>query len=134
MATRYLKLFLITLVVFLAVDMIWLGFVARDFYQKHLGPFLAPEPDWIAAGVFYLLFIAGILFFAVAPGLKEDSLRRTLQRAAMYGLVTYATYDLTNLATLKDWPAVVAVVDMAWGTVLCVTVSLAAFAAGRRLR
>jgi uncharacterized membrane protein len=129
----YLKLYLIILIVFFAIDMVWLGLVARTFYREHLGFLLAPTPNWIAAISFYLLFILGILVFVVVPGLDDDSLRTTLLRAALFGLVTYATYDLTNLATVKDWPVLVTVVDLIWGTVLSVTVSLVSFGAGKWL-
>jgi uncharacterized membrane protein len=123
----YLKLYVATFIAFLAVDMIWLGLVARTFYRKNLGFLLAPAPNWIAAVIFYLLFIVGILVFVVMPGLNEDSLRTVLLRAALFGLITYGTYDLTNLATVKDWPVLVTVVDMIWGTVLSVLVGLAGF-------
>jgi uncharacterized membrane protein len=129
----YLKLYFATLIVFFAIDMIWLGLVARGFYQQHLGFLMAPSPNWFAAVVFYLLFIVGILAFVVVPGLKEDSLQTTLLRAALFGLITYATYDLTNLTTLKDWPILVTVVDMIWGTSLSVAVSLASFMIGKWL-
>lgn len=131
--TYYLKLYAATLVAFFAIDMVWLGLVARTFYKRHLGFLMAPIPNWPAAILFYLLFIAGILVFVVVPGLSDGSLKTTLMRAALFGLVTYATYDLTNLATVKDWPVLVTVVDMIWGTVLTVTVSLAGFMAGRWL-
>jgi len=123
----YLKLYVATFIAFLAVDMIWLGLVARTFYRKNLGFLLAPAPNWIAAVIFYLLFIVGILVFVVMPGLNEDSLRTVLLRAALFGLITYGTYDLTNLATVRDWPLLVTVVDMIWGTVLSVLVGLAGF-------
>jgi uncharacterized membrane protein len=129
----YLKLYLIILIAFFAIDMIWLGLVARTFYREHLGFLLAPNTNWIAAIMFYLLFILGILVFVVVPGLEDDSLKTTLLRAALFGLVTYATYDLTNLATVKDWPVLVTVVDLTWGTVLSVTVSLVSFGAGKWL-
>jgi uncharacterized membrane protein len=129
----YLKLYLATLIAFFAVDMVWLGLVARTFYREHLGFLMAPSPNWAAAIVFYLLFIVGILVFVVLPGLQVNSLPTTLLRAALFGLITYATYDLTNLATIKDWPVIVTVVDLIWGTVLSVIVSLAGFMAGRWL-
>jgi uncharacterized membrane protein len=129
----YLKLYLATLIAFFAVDMVWLGLVARTFYRKHLGFIMAPSPNWAAAIVFYLLFIVGILVFVVLPGLQANSLPTTLLRAALFGLITYATYDLTNLATIKDWPVIVTVVDLVWGTVLSVIVSLAGFMAGKWL-
>lgn len=129
----YLKLYFATLVAFFAIDMIWLGLVARTFYRKYLGFLMAPTPNWVAATIFYLLFIAGILIFVVLPGLEDNSLKTTLLHAALFGLITYATYDLTNLATLKNWPVLVTVVDMIWGTVLSVAVSLASFMAGKWL-
>jgi uncharacterized membrane protein len=129
----YLKLYLITLLAFFAIDMIWLGVVARTFYRKHIGFLLTPSPNWTAAIIFYLLFIAGILVFVVVPGLKDGSLRSTMLRAALFGLITYATYDLTNLATVKDWPVIVTVVDLIWGTVLSMAVSFAGFMAGKWL-
>jgi uncharacterized membrane protein len=130
----YLKLYFSTLLVFFAVDMVWLGLVARTFYSKYLGYLMAPNVNWLAAILFYLLFIVGILVFVVLPGLKSGSMRDTLLRAALFGLITYATYDLTNLATLRDWPLVLSVVDMAWGTTLSVIVSYAGLSIGRRMR
>ena len=129
----YLKLYLVTLMAFLALDMVWLGLVARSFYRTYVGFLMASNPNWLAAAIFYLLFIVGILFFVVVPGLEGDSLRTTLLRAALFGLITYATYDLTNLATVRDWPLLITVVDMAWGTVLSVAVSYVGFMAGKWL-
>jgi uncharacterized membrane protein len=129
----YLKLYLATLIAFFAIDMIWLGLVARTFYRKYLGFLLAPSTNWLAAIIFYLLFIVGILVFVVLPGLENNSLKTTLLRAALFGLVSYATYDLTNLATVKNWPMIVSIVDIAWGIVLSVLVSLIGFWAGKRL-
>jgi len=130
---RYLKLYLITLAAFFAVDMLWLGLVANAFYREQLGFLMAPSPNWLAAIIFYLLFVAGILVFVVLPGLKQNDIKTTLLRAALFGLITYATYDLTNLATLKDWPVLVTVVDMLWGTVLSVLVSYLSFRGGKLL-
>ena len=129
----YLKLYLVTLMAFLALDMVWLGLVARSFYRTYLGFLMASNPNWLAAAIFYLLFIVGLLFFVVVPGLEADSLRRTIVRAALFGLITYATYDLTNLATIRDWPVVVTIVDMIWGTVLSVAVGYTSFMAGKWL-
>jgi uncharacterized membrane protein len=130
---RYLKLYLISLMAFLAIDMLWLGLVARSFYQQQLGFVMAPSVNWLAAIIFYLLFIVGILVFVVLPGLEKGSLKSTLLRAALFGLITYATYDLTNLATLKDWPLLVTIIDMIWGMVLSVSVSAVGFIAGKRI-
>jgi uncharacterized membrane protein len=131
--TYYIKLYLATLIAFLAIDLIWLGFVARTFYRNYLGFLLAPSTNWIAAVLFYLLFILGILVFVVVPGLQANSLKDTLLRAALFGLVTYATYDLTNLATVKNWPVPITVIDMTWGIFLSVLVSYISFMVGKRL-
>ncbi len=128
-----LKLYGLTLVTFLAIDLLWLGIVARPFYRRHLGFMLAPHPNWGAAILFYLLFVAGILVFVVMPGLEAASWTSVLLRGAFFGLVTYAAYDLTNQATAKDWPVVVTVVDMIWGSVLTMTVATAGVAIGRWL-
>jgi uncharacterized membrane protein len=129
----YIKLYLATFVAFLAVDMVWLVLVARTFYRKYIGFLMAPSPNWAAAIIFYLLYVVGILVLAVLPGLEANSLKTTLLRGALFGLIAYATYDLTNLATLKDWPVVVTVVDMIWGTALSVAVSYAGYMAGKWL-
>jgi uncharacterized membrane protein len=128
-----IKLYFITLFAFLVLDMVWLGLIARTFYRKQLDFLLSPNTNWVAAIIFYLLFIIGILVFVVLPGLEDNSLKTTMLRAALFGLVTYATYDLTNLATVKDWPLVVTVVDLAWGTVLSIAVSCIGFLAGKWL-
>jgi uncharacterized membrane protein len=88
MISNYLKLYLTTLASFLAVDMVWLGLVASAFYRRLLGSLMAPSPNWFAAALFYLLFVMGILVFVVLPGLKANSLRTTLSRAALFGLIT----------------------------------------------
>ena len=133
MLAYYVKLYFATLVAFFLIDMVWLGLVARTFYRKHLGFLLAPATNWIAALIFYLLFILGILVFVIVPGLQDHSLKTTLLRAALFGLVTYATYDLTNLATVKNWPLLITVVDLAWGTVLSMAVSYVGFMVGKFL-
>jgi len=130
----FLKVYLAAVVGFLAIDMVWLGIVARGFYRKHLGFLLADQPNWWAAAVFYLLFVAGLLVFAVFPGLNANSLRKAVLLGSLFGLITYATYDLTNLATVKNWPLIVTVVDMAWGAVLAAAVSGIGYLAGTWLR
>jgi uncharacterized membrane protein len=131
--TFYLKLYLSTVVAFFAIDMLWLGLVARNMYSKYLGFLLSPKPNWIAAIVFYLLFILGLIVFAVIPGLKAESLKTALLLAALFGLVTYATYDLTNLATLKNWPLGITIIDMVWGVVLSCIVTWISFLVGKWL-
>lgn len=133
MIAYYLKLYFATTASFFAIDIIWLGLVASTFYRKYLGFLMAPTPNWSVTILFYLLYAAGILVFVVLPGLKVNSLKITLLRAALFGFITYATYDLTNLATLENWPVLLSIVDMLWGTFLCVSVSCIGFIAGKRL-
>jgi uncharacterized membrane protein len=130
---NYIKLYFATLVVFFAIDLVWLGLVARTFYRKYLGYLMAANPNWIAAILFYLLFIVGILVFVVVPGLADNSVKTTLLRAALFGLISYATYDLTNLATVKDWPLTITIVDLLWGTTVSVLVSYISFIIGKWL-
>jgi uncharacterized membrane protein len=130
----YLKLYLLTVPVFLAVDLIWLGVIAKDFYRENLGYLLSPTVNWPAAVGFYLLFIVGILYFAVAPALARGSLWRALLNGALFGFFTYMTYELTNLATLPNWPMNVVLIDTAWGVVLCGSVATASYLVGRWLQ
>ena len=105
----------ISVPVFFVIDMIWLGVIARGFYRRALEPLLTPNINWTAAIIFYFLFLVGILVFALLPGLEKQSLVHTVVMAALFGFIAYATYDLTNLATLRDWPLLVSIVDMIWG-------------------
>ena len=129
----YIKLYFATLIAFFVIDMVWLGLIARTLYRNYLGFLLASTTNWFAVILFYLLFILGILVFVVLPGLQDNSLKATLLRAMLFGLVTYATYDLTNLATVKNWPVLITVIDLAWGTILSVLVSYISFMVGKRL-
>ena len=123
----YLKLYCLTVPVFFLIDLIWLGVVAKNFYQKNLKYFLSPNVNWTAAILFYLIYIAGILIFAVLPAVAKDSLRHAAVWGALFGFFTYATFDLTNLALLKNWPIVIVIVDILWGVVLCTAVATLSF-------
>ncbi len=116
----WLKRYLFALAVFLVLDLLWLGVIAQPFYQREVGALLAKTPNWGAASVFYVFYIVGLMSWAIVPGIANRSLRYAIERGAFYGLVTYATYDLTNLATLAGWSLVLSVVDILWGTTLCV--------------
>lgn len=122
-----IKLYFLTLAVFLIVDLAWLGFVARDFYREQLGNLMRANVNWTAAIIFYLIFIGGILFFVVYPALERDSMVYALLVGGLFGFITYATYDLTNLATLQGWPLTMTLVDLAWGTFLGASVSFLSF-------
>jgi uncharacterized membrane protein len=113
--------------------MVWLAVVAHSFYQKQLGFLLADQFNWWAIVPFYLLFVAGMVVFAVVPALQAGSVRRALLLGGFFGLVTYATYDLTNHAVVKGWPWIVTVVDLCWGMVLAASVSCIGYLAGRWL-
>ncbi|GAB4497155.1 MAG: DUF2177 family protein [Anaerolineales bacterium] len=126
------KLYLITLIAFLGIDSFWLGLVAPSFYRSQIGYIMAENPNFLAAGLFYLLFIFGMVIFIVEPGVREQTLLQAVTRGALFGLVTYATYDLTNLATLEGWPVLVTVVDLIWGTVLSAAVTLVSVWVGKR--
>jgi uncharacterized membrane protein len=127
------KLYLIALPVFFAIDMVWLGVVAKGFYRREIGSLMRSPVNWPAAVVFYLLFILGLVVFVVSPALDRDSWVRALGYGALFGLITYATYDLTNLSTIRDWPVLLTAVDLVWGTVLAATVSVITYGIGTRL-
>ncbi len=114
----YLIAYASTLIAFFAIDLIWLGFIAKTFYRDQLGPLMLDSPNWGVAIIFYALYIAGILIFAVKPALDSDQLMKAVVYGALFGFFCYATYDLTNLATLKGWPTKMVIVDIIWGTVL----------------
>ena len=108
--------YIAALFVFLAMDALWLGVIARDFFVAQMGPLLREDPNWIVAALFYLVFVGGILYFAVAAGLRENSIMVAVLNGAFLGLLAYGTYDITNLAVLKGYPVILAMTDMAWGT------------------
>lgn len=129
----FIKLYAIALPVFFAIDMLWIGFVARNFYRNQIGFLMKSDPNWTAAIVFYLLFIVGLVLFVIAPAIEKNSWMHALLFGALFGLITYGTYDLTNLATLKDWPILVSVVDLVWGAALAASVSTATYLIARKI-
>jgi len=130
----FIKLFLIALPVFFAVDLVWLIFVARSFYQKQIGFLMKPDINWSAAIIFYLLFIAGLVTFVISPAVDKHSWVHAILFGALFGLITYATYDLTNLATMKGWPLLVTVVDLTWGTVLAASISVITYLIANKIQ
>ena len=118
MMVLFLQLFGIAFLVFFAIDLLWLGLVAKNLYQKHIGKLLKPNVNWVAAIIFYLIFIGGLVFFVVMPAVEQAVWTQALLIGALFGFITYATYDLTNLATMKDFPVFITLVDLAWGTFL----------------
>ncbi len=125
--TKLLLSYVLTFAVFLVIDLAWLGFIAKDLYKKYLGDLLSDQVNWTAAIVFYLLFVVGVFIFAILPSVAKDSLVSAITLGALFGFFTYATYDLTNLATLKNWPLNLVFIDILWGAVLTSIVSTAGF-------
>jgi uncharacterized membrane protein len=121
--STFVTLYLLSIPFFMALDFLWLGFVAKGFYQTRIGHLM--EINWVVAIMFYLVFLLGLTFFAIYPAATKGTLATALVLGGLFGFFTYATYDLTNLATLKDWPKSLVVVDILWGTVLGSLVSFA---------
>ncbi len=130
---RWIAAYGATMVVFLAVDLLWLGVIGRGIYQRHLGHMMASPPNWTAAFIFYAIFIVGIFVFAILPALERESAVHALRMGAAFGFFTYATWDLTNLAVLKDFPTAIVFIDIPWGVVLTGTVAVSGYAAARWL-
>ena len=123
---HFLYLYLLTIPIFFIIDIIWIGVFGNKFYQSQIGFLLGPI-NWPAAIIFYLIYIVGIIFFAVHPALLSGSLGKAVMLGALFGFFTYATYDFTNLATIKDWSLLVTIVDLAWGTFLSASVATVSY-------
>lgn len=128
----FLRLYATALPLFLLLDGLWLGLVAKDLYRREIGGLMKQDVNWAAAAAFYLLFLAGLVFFVLTPAMEKKSLAYAAWSGAFFGLVTYATYDLTNLAVAKGWPLSITVIDLAWGTFLGAAVSAATYAIASR--
>lgn len=118
--------------VYLLVDGFWLTVIAKSFYAKHLGYLMAPKPNWTAAIIFYLGYVIGIVVFAITPALRDSSLGKALLLGALFGVFCYATYDLTNLATVKNWPWFITVIDIVWGATVTMIVAGAGYLLGKK--
>lgn len=114
-AMHILKTYFATMIAFLAIDSVWLGVIAPDFYAQHIGHLMAEDVNFTAAAFFYLMYIAGIVKFAILPNVTASSWKAAATNGAWFGVLAYATYDLTNYATLRDWPFIVVGVDIVWG-------------------
>ena len=118
--TKYFAAYAATIAVIAALDLLWLGVIAKSLYQEGIGHLMAARPNFVVAGLFYAVFALGLMVFAVVPNGTASGWGKTLAYAALFGFFAYATYDLTNLATLKNWPLGLSLLDMAWGTLLSV--------------
>jgi uncharacterized membrane protein len=130
---RTLTAYAVTLLTFLILDGIWLGWVMGPSYRAWLGPLMLDKPVIAPAVIFYLLYAAGVLVLAVQSGLRRNSISHAAKRSAFLGLVAYGTYDLTNWATLQGWPAQLALVDLAWGTFASAVAGTVGFLIARRV-
>ncbi len=110
--------FFVSFGVFLVIDLVWLGVVAKNLYAEKLGYLMAPKVNFAAAFIFYAIFVVGMMFFVINPALAKNSWQIALFTGMFFGFVTYATYDLTNLATIRDWPLTITIIDLIWGTSL----------------
>lgn len=124
---QILKTYFITFLTFIIFDAIWLGFIAKKLYSNKLGYIMKTNVNWLAAIIFYMIFIAGLVFFVVNPSLEKESLAYAVKAGLFFGFVTYATYDLTNLATLKGWPLSITIIDLLWGSTLGLLTSTASY-------
>ena len=113
-----IKQYFVALTTFLIIDGIWLTLIAKNFYAKHLGFLMSKTPNLAAAGIFYLIYILGMVVLVISPALQKHSLSQAIFMGALFGLCGYATYDLTNLATISNWPLLITVIDLIWGTFL----------------
>ncbi len=125
--SKLLATYLATTLVMVVIDLVWLGFIAKPMYQAGIGHLMADKPNLVAAFFFYALFPIGLMIFAILPKAANAGWQRTALLGALFGFFTYATYDLTNLATLKNYPLQLALVDILWGSL----VSAMAASAGR---
>ena len=125
---RYLAAFISMAIVMIALDFIWLGTIAQPLYQHGVGHLMAAEPNLLYAGLFYLVYVLGLIIFTIAPFAFKKGLRRTAFRAMLFGFFVYASYDLTNLALLKNWPLDLALIDISWGIFIsCISASVGKF-------
>lgn len=130
---KYVTAYMATAATFLVVDLVWLGLIARSFYREQLGALMLEQINVPAAILFYALYVVGIVIFAVSPALQAHSWRTAILFGALFGFFAYATYDLTNLATLRGWPIALVVVDIAWGTFLTAVSATAGFLITQRV-
>jgi uncharacterized membrane protein len=120
----YFKVYILAFLVFILIDSIWLGLIAKKLYKKQIGFLMKENFDMKVALIFYLVFIVGLVFFVLNNAIINQSWQYALFAGMFYGFITYATYDITNLATIKDWPVMLTVIDIIWGSLLCCTTSI----------
>lgn len=124
---EYFIIYMITLAMFFLIDIVWLALIANKLYKDQIGFIMKDKPNWVVAILFYLIFVLGLVFFVIDPALLSESMLEALLRGMFFGFITYATYDLTNLATLDKWPLKITIIDLIWGTTLGGLVSIISY-------
>ncbi len=130
---KYILVYLVAALVFCLLDFIWLTVLAKDFYRSQIGSMMLEQPKLVPAAIFYVLYLSGLLIFAIIPALRAQSWPLALFLSALLGLIAYSTYDLSNLATLKGWSTSLACIDIAWGTFVTGVAGTSAYFVGRFL-
>ncbi len=130
---KYIYLYLIIFAIFLIVDLIWLNLIAKNLYQKEIGSLLLKSPNLFPAILFYLLFIVALLVLVLVPGIQSYTLAKTILLGAIFGFITYATYDLTNLATLQGWSVKMTIIDLIWGTSVSTLITFLGYIIGSKI-
>ena len=130
---KWLWLYLISFSAFLAIDFVWLTTMGDRFYRAQLGSLMREQANLPVALLFYLFYVAGVIVLAVMPGVEADSVVKAAAYGALLGFVAYGTYDITNLSTIRDWPVLVTVVDLVWGSVLTATIATIGYYAAKWL-
>lgn len=134
-ALTFIKIYAIAFASLLGLDSLWLTKIAPSLYKKNIGHLMAEKPNLVAAGLFYIIYIAGAVYFVIYPAYTDKSVLTAFYRGAILGLVSYATFDLTSQAVFKNWPTRITVIDLAWGTILTASVcALATFISIKLIR
>jgi uncharacterized membrane protein len=118
MTTKHLVAWLVTFIVMLIIDLLWLGVIAKSLYQQGMGDLMSPTPRVGIAALFYLMYPVGLVIFAIMPGVDANSVLRAGVLGALFGLFAYSTYDLTNLSVIRNWPVALSFIDIAWGALV----------------
>lgn len=124
---KFLIAYLVTAIVFLVIDYIWLGIVMKDYFQTQLSHLMADEVNLSIAALFYLFYAAGVVFLCINPALETGNWSKALINGAVLGFLAYGAYDITNMATLRDWPITMSIIDISWGTGLTAISAVAGY-------
>ena len=125
--SQFIATFFVSVVIFVAIDAVWLGKIAPKMYKQYIGHLMAEKPNFAAAGFFYLIFLFGLVYLSVIPAFESQSISKSVINGLVYGVACYATFDLTSQAVFKKWPSKITVIDLIWGGFLTTTVSVGTY-------